>query len=127
MKWLLQSVIGAVVGFFIVYGILNFSEITNASLIAVISLVGISFLLIILSIINVNKVKSLSNQMFRGDEEDEVEDRKYKLLTDYSLFTNTSLVFSILAVSLGQLQLRAHSLPSLQLSHSLAHGFSFLI
>lgn len=101
MKLILQLFIGGFVGFFVVYALMNFSEVHFAGEITVISLIAVSIILIALSIFRSQKIKSLNTQNFSGDEEDEVEDRKYKMFADYSLFANSSFVLSVLALSLS--------------------------
>ncbi|MFS0647570.1 DUF3169 family protein [Siminovitchia sp. 179-K 8D1 HS] len=101
MKLILQLLIGGFVGFFVVYALMNFSEVHFAGEITVISLIAVSIILIALSIFRSQKIKSLNTQNFSGDEEDEVEDRKYKMFADYSLFANSSFVLSVLALSLS--------------------------
>ncbi|WP_449538823.1 DUF3169 family protein [Ferdinandcohnia sp. Marseille-Q9671] len=100
MKLILQFIVGGLVGFVVAYALMNFSEFTFSGEITVISLLVISIILIALSLFRIQQIKSLNKQTFSGDEEDEVEDRKYKLAADYSLFTNSSFVFSILLLSL---------------------------
>ncbi|WP_164667305.1 DUF3169 family protein [Virgibacillus doumboii] len=78
---------------------MNFSEVNYAGAITVISLIAISIILTAMSIFRFQKIKSLNTQNFNGDEEDEVEDKKYRMFADYSLYANSSFVFSILALS----------------------------
>lgn len=101
MKLIMQFFISGFVGFFVVYALMNFSEVSFAGEITVISLIAISTILIAMSIFRFQKIKLLSTQNFSGDEEDEVEDRKYKMFADYSLYANSSFVLSILALSLS--------------------------
>lgn len=101
MKSGFKLFISGFVGFFVVYALMNFSEVKFAGEITVISLIAISVILITMSIIRFQKIKSLNKQTFSGNEEDEVEERKYKMFADYSLYANSSLVFSILALSLS--------------------------
>jgi len=93
--------IGGIIGFFVVYALLTFSENHFAGEITVISLIAITIALITMSIFRFQKIKSLHAENFSGDVEDEVEDRKYKMFADYSLYTNSSFVLSILALSLS--------------------------
>ncbi|MCH1624195.1 DUF3169 family protein [Ferdinandcohnia quinoae] len=103
MKLILKFIIGGFVGFVVAYALMNFSEIDFSGEITVISLIGISIILIVMSIFRIQKIKSLNIQQFSGDEEDEVEDQKYKLFADYSLFANSSFVLSILALSISMI------------------------
>ncbi|UJL48346.1 DUF3169 family protein [Virgibacillus sp. NKC19-16] len=54
-----------------------------------------------MSIFRYQQIKSLNKQNFSGEEEDGVENRKYKMFSDYALCTHVSFVFSILALSLS--------------------------
>ncbi|QDP41503.1 DUF3169 family protein [Radiobacillus deserti] len=101
MKRFIQFIIGGIVGFIITYAFMNFSGVRFAGEIAVIGLTAVSIILLVWSIVRFQKIKSLNFQQFSGVEEDEVEERKYKLFADYSLFTNISFVFSLLALSLS--------------------------
>lgn len=103
MKRILQFFISGIVGFFVMYALMNLSEVNFAGEITVISLIAISAILIAMSMIRFQKIKSLNMQNFSGDEEDEVEERKYKMFADYSLYANSSFVLSILALSLSLL------------------------
>ncbi|AOV06641.1 DUF3169 family protein [Sporosarcina ureilytica] len=101
MKIILQLLIGGCAGFLIAYTLMGFSGINFAGDITVIGLLVISVFLIALSILKLRGIKSLSMQNFSGDAEDEAGDKKYKMFTDYSLYTNSSFILSILALSLS--------------------------
>ncbi|MBU7595164.1 DUF3169 family protein [Metabacillus halosaccharovorans] len=101
MKLIMQLIIGGFVGFFVVYALMNFSEVRFSGEITVISLIIFSLILIAMSIFQYIKIKSLNLQNFSGDEEDEIQDKKYKMFADYSLYANVSFVLSILALSLS--------------------------
>ncbi|GIN23312.1 DUF3169 family protein [Siminovitchia fordii] len=103
MKLILQFFISGVVGFFGMYALMNFSEVNFSGEITVISLIAISIILITMGIIQFQKIKFLNKQNFSGDEEDEVEERKYKMFANYSLYANSSFVLSILTLSLSLL------------------------
>ncbi|MFS0749360.1 DUF3169 family protein [Oceanobacillus sp. 1P07AA] len=95
------GLVGAIVGYFVMYFLMNFSEFNFAGIITVISLLVVSSILIVLSLYRFKKIKFLNKQQFSGDEEDEIEDKKYKLFADYSLYTNISFILSVLALSLS--------------------------
>ncbi|RLL46696.1 DUF3169 family protein [Oceanobacillus piezotolerans] len=101
MKFILQFFISGVAGFFSVYVLMSFSDVHFAGEVTVLGLIAISIILTALSIFRFQKIKLLNKQNFSGEEEDEVEDRKYKMFADYSLFANISFVLSILALSLS--------------------------
>ncbi|MCM3443466.1 MULTISPECIES: DUF3169 family protein [Bacillaceae] len=101
MKLIMQLIIGGFVGFSIVYALMNFSEVRFSGEITVISLIIFSLILIAMSIFRYKKIKSFNLQNFSGDKEDEIEDKKYKMFADYSLFANIGFVLSILALSLS--------------------------
>lgn len=101
MKSIMKFFFSGLVGFFVVYGLMNFSEINLSGEITVISLIAISIILMFVSMLRFLKIKSLNRQNLNGDEEDEIEDRKYKMFTDYSLCTNSSFFLFILALSLS--------------------------
>ncbi|MBY7144899.1 DUF3169 family protein [Virgibacillus sp. NKC19-3] len=103
MNLIVRFIAAGFVGFVSYYVLMNFSELHYAGEIAVISLMAISIILIVRSIFRFRKVKSLNSQHFTGDEEDEVENKKYKLFSDYALCANVSFVLSILALSLSLL------------------------
>ncbi|MFD2760822.1 hypothetical protein [Lentibacillus juripiscarius] len=97
MKLILRFVIGGFVGFFVVYALMNFSEVNFAGEITVISLIAISTFLIAMSVFRFQKIKSLNTQNFGGDQEDKVEARKYKMFADYSLYANSSFVLILMS------------------------------
>lgn len=101
MKLMLQFVVSGAIGFFTVYALMSLSEIHFAGEISVISLIAISVILIGMSMNRIQKIKLLNSYNLSGDEEDEVEDRKYKMSADYTLYAISSFVLSILALSLS--------------------------
>ncbi|MFD2212441.1 DUF3169 family protein [Metabacillus endolithicus] len=111
MKVILQFIFGGIIGFFVVYALMSFSEVRFSGGIAVISLITLSCILIVMSILRYQKIKSLNIQQFSGDEEDEIEVNKYKMFADYSLYANSSIVFSILALSLSLITAQQLILP----------------
>ncbi|SES64770.1 Protein of unknown function [Oceanobacillus limi] len=132
MKSIVQFLISGVAGFFVVYGLMNFSEVNVAGEITVISIIAISFILITMSVFRFQQIKALNTQNVTGDEEDEVEDRKYKLFADYSLSSNSSFYLSILALSLSliiteQLSMTIVSIILLVFSFFLLHYMGKII
>lgn len=97
MKSILQYVLSGLVGFVVAYSLMKFSEARFPVELAVIGLIAITILLIIFSFFRMRQIKTLNNQHFTGDEEDKVEERKYKMFVDYSLCANVSFILSILA------------------------------
>lgn len=66
-----------------------------------IGLLVIIVVLLLLSLIKFTQIKNLSKKEVVGDEEDEVDILKYKGFTDFSLFSNSSFVLSILTVCIS--------------------------
>lgn len=104
MKILAQFIISAVIGFFGAYGILKFSNVEFAADMFVIFLLGLAFILVLLSLMFNQQIKNFSKTEFTGDKEDELGELKYKKFTDYSICTNTGLILSILALSVSVIE-----------------------
>lgn len=101
MKHIGRALIGAIIGFFGAYGILAFSDLSIASNAVIGFLMVASAVLVVLSLLRWKQIKNNFLQKVQGDEEDYVEELKYKRFADYSLFTNSGLVISLLTLSLS--------------------------
>lgn len=105
MKILKQFLIGGAVGFIAGLAVILFGDVTiefsKYADAAVISLFVIIAVLMGLSLLLYRQVKRLNHSEFNGDEEDEADVLKYKKFTDYSLFIQSSMTLSILALSIA--------------------------
>lgn len=100
MKIITRFLLSAVLGFFSAYTILNFSDLSFSDDLFLIILAGIMIVLTLLSLLRIRQIRKLDNLQLTGDEEDEAEAKKYKMLADCSLYANSAAFVSILAISM---------------------------
>ncbi len=104
MKYVLQALIGAAVGFaaswlFMSGKIYDFSISPFAETGSMILFAAI-IVSLLASLRCYVKVKSLDSTAFSGDEEDWANEAKYRITTDHSLFTHIAIILSFLSLSL---------------------------
>lgn len=102
MKVILKLLAAALVGFVIAYLMLSTGEgnfIHSNTL--VINLYAIVFIMLVSSYVIYRRIDKLNNKTFKGEEEDEVGDLKYRKFNDYSLLIQSSSILSILGVSIA--------------------------
>lgn len=112
MKLTIQLIISALVGFVAVTLMLkiewmDFSAYTD---IIVIGLYTLILTLLGWSYIKHRQIKRINQRVFEGEEEDEVEQIKYKKFIDYALFVQSSSVISVLALCLALLHMESITL-----------------
>ncbi|MBE4906526.1 DUF3169 family protein [Bacillus luteolus] len=101
-KWI-PLFFSAVIGFVVVTLLLNnftFDFTVHGSTITIIFLV-IIFILLVISVVLYRQIRNLNSKEVYGDDEDEVDSLIYKKFTDYSFFVQSSLTFSLLALSIS--------------------------
>lgn len=103
MKTLKQLLVGGAIGFIVTFTVLkgftfDFSKYADT---VVLSLFVIIVILLGLSLLLYRQISNLNNTAYEGDEEDEVDVKKYKKFTDYSLFIHSSLTLSLLALTIS--------------------------
>ncbi|HLR72015.1 MAG TPA: DUF3169 family protein [Pseudogracilibacillus sp.] len=100
MKLLKQLIIGAIVGFFGAFLLLGVSEI-DFSIYTDAIVIGLFIIILILwgwSFLLHKQIKNLDSKELKGEEEDEADVLKYKKISDYMLFVQSSSVISLLTL-----------------------------
>src|SRR5690625_415709 len=103
MKFFKQFVIGGVIGIFIaavalLAPIINFTEIVDS---VIIGLLVVILLLWFVGFVFLQKNKRLAKLEVYGDEEDEVESKKYTTSADYMLLFQSSTVVALFVTSIA--------------------------
>lgn len=100
MKTIIWMLIGAVTGFFVMYGALSIDFSYNFPSIAfetTITLIVITILLLLFAVFNMLQMKNKSKLVVTGEKEDELEVWQYKRFSDTTLCNTVALVFGIAA------------------------------
>lgn len=103
MKQFLFILLSAAIGFFTSILVLNnftidINEYAEPILIGLLVIIAV---LLLLSLAKFTQIKNISKKVVEGDEEDEVDILKYKGFTDFSLFSNSSFVLSLLTLCIS--------------------------
>lgn len=125
-RWLITLIISAVIGFAVGYLLsVGFSfDFLKYSDGIVIGILVIVFVLLGTSYVLARQIKKLHQTEFIGDEEDAADVIIYKKFTDYTLFVQTSLTLSVLALCTTMMTTQKLALAIVSL---VGLGFSYIL
>jgi hypothetical protein len=115
VKTWIQFFFSAVIGFFVVSILLNnFTfDFTKHGSTIVIGMLVVIFVMLVSGLLIYRQIRKLNSKEVYGEEEDEVDVRIYKRFADYSFIAQSSITFSLIALSISVTNTQQILLPIL--------------
>lgn len=104
MKQIFQTLVGGIVGFFGIYFALSLDFTSDFSIFGLeltLFIIGIAVLLLVFSMVTIQRVKRKAKLQLRGEEEDELDSKQYKSYSDITLGSVVAMVLSVVATAIA--------------------------
>lgn len=104
MKQIFQTLVGGIVGFFGMYFALSLDFTSDFSIFGLeltLFIIGIAVLLLVFSMVTIQRVKRKAKLQLRGEEEDELDSKQYKSYSDITLGSVVAMVLSVVATAIA--------------------------
>lgn len=104
MKQIFQTLVGGIVGFFGMYFALSLDFTSDFSIFGLeltLFITGIAVLLLVFSMVTIQRVKRKAKLQLRGEEEDELDSKQYKSYSDITLGSVVAMVLSVVATAIA--------------------------
>ncbi|SDG83818.1 Protein of unknown function [Planococcus glaciei] len=104
MKQIFQTLVGGIVGFFGMYFALSLDFTSDFSIFGLeltLFITGIAVLLLVFTMVTIQRVKRKAKLQLRGEEEDELDSKQYKSFSDITLGSVVAMVLSVVATAIA--------------------------